>query len=108
MKRYLQYGIPATLLLIALAGVVFLFSQDTDTADAQTETSPTVEQRDVIVEVDGTGTISPERTLFLSFSVAETVADVNVEIGDTVLAGDVLASLTTENLQLQVDLAQEG
>ncbi|MEL7434607.1 MAG: efflux RND transporter periplasmic adaptor subunit [Chloroflexota bacterium] len=108
MKRYLQYGIPATLLLIALAGVVFLFSQDTDTADAQTETSPTVEQRDIIVEVDGTGVISPERTLFLSFSVAETVADVNVEIGDTVLAGDVLASLTTENLQLQVDLAQEG
>ncbi|MEL6405930.1 MAG: efflux RND transporter periplasmic adaptor subunit [Chloroflexota bacterium] len=108
MKRYLQYGIPATLLLIALAGVIFLFSQDTDTADAQTETSPTVEQRDIIVEVDGTGVISPERTLLLSFSVAETVADVNVEIGDTVLAGDVLASLTTENLQLQVDLAQEG
>ncbi|MEL6524761.1 MAG: efflux RND transporter periplasmic adaptor subunit [Chloroflexota bacterium] len=108
MRRFLQYGIPSTLLLIVLGGVAFLFAQDANTADAQTETSPTIEQRDVIIEVDGTGVISPERTLLLSFAVAETVAEVTVEIGDTVLAGDVLASLNTEALQLQVDLAQEG
>lgn len=108
MKRLIQYGVPSLLLLVVVGGIAFLFASTPDSAVAQTDNAPTVEQRDVNVVVDGTGVITPERTLFLTFRTGETVAAVNVEVGDTVSTGDVLAQLVTDDLQLQVDLAQEG
>ncbi len=106
MKRFLQIGIPVLLIVIVLSSV-FLLNQTT--VDAQSnDNSASIEQQDINVTVDGVGVISPERTLYLSFTLAETVTEVNVVAGDAVAEGDVLAALETNNLQLQVDAAQAG
>ncbi|MAU11383.1 MAG: hypothetical protein CL607_16295 [Anaerolineaceae bacterium] len=105
MKRVLQYGIPVGLLII-LVGAAAIFTQMPANAQSNDNLAE-IEQQDINVVVDGTGIISPERTLYLNFGVAETVATVNVSMGDTVSAGDVLAALDTTSLQLQVALAQE-
>lgn len=106
MKRVLQYGIPVGILII-LVGATAIFTQMPANAQSNDNLAE-IEQQDINVVVDGTGIISPERTLYLNFGVAETVATVNVAMGDTVSEGDVLAALDTASLQLQVDLAQEG
>lgn len=106
MKRVLQYGIPVGLLIIVIAATA-IFTQRPANAQSNDNLAE-IEQQDINVVVDGTGVISPERTLYLTFSAAETVAAVNVSMGDTVTEGDVLAALDTTNLQLSVDLAQES
>ncbi|MEM9954052.1 MAG: efflux RND transporter periplasmic adaptor subunit [Chloroflexota bacterium] len=104
MKRFMQIGIPI-LLIVAIVGVVFILQQEPVSAQSDANVI-TIEERDIDVIIDGTGIVSPERTLYLTFAVAETVAEVNVIAGDTVTEGDVLATLETASLQLQVDSAQ--
>jgi HlyD family secretion protein len=107
MSKIVKYLIPSFLLLALLVGI-FAFVQPTSTVEAQDTETALIERRDVTVIVDGSGTISPERSLDLSFAVGGTVDVVNVAIGDTVTAGQVLASLDTVDLQLSVDLAEQG
>jgi HlyD family secretion protein len=106
MSKFAKYLIPGFLLLALLVGV-FAFMQPT-TVEAQDTETAVIETRDVTVIVDGSGSISPERSLNLSFGVAGTVAAVDVEVGNTVTSGQVLANLDTEDLQLSVELAEQS
>jgi HlyD family secretion protein len=57
--------------------------------------------------ISGTGTLAASKSSDLSFPVTGTVATLNVQVGDQVKAGQVLASLdNTENLQLAVKNSQ--
>lgn len=102
------YVVP-TLAILALVAVVAFWALPFSPVVAQSGNNTTqVAQRDIDVVVDGSGLIAPARTISLFFGAVGKVETLNVEIGDTVKAGDVLAELETENLALQVELARQG
>ncbi len=58
--------------------------------------------------VESSGSIAANDTAALAFGTSGTVAAVNVEIGDLVKKGDVLAKLDTAQLELQVARAEQA
>ncbi len=60
----------------------------------------------LVVSISATGNIAAEKSLNLVFNSAGVVEKVWVERGDTVQAGDVLAQLETDDLELAVKQAQ--
>jgi multidrug efflux pump subunit AcrA (membrane-fusion protein) len=70
-------------------------------ARTYTVTTGTVEQT-----VSATGTLEPANQANLSFASSGTVQTVDVKVGDTVAAGQTLATIDPATLQADVDLAQ--
>ena len=67
-----------------------------------------VKRGNIASTVSATGTVLPEREAGLSFQLSGTIADVPVELGDEVEAGQLLAQLDTTDLDLalrQADIA---
>ena len=58
--------------------------------------------------VSATGTLAPQNQAYLNFPAAGTVAAVDVQVGQTVTAGQVLATEDTTNLASAVTTAQAG
>jgi len=65
-----------------------------------------VERGTVLAAVSASGSVEPQARVGLAFEVPGRVAEVSVEMGDMVEAGDVLARLESEQLALQVHQAQ--
>jgi HlyD family secretion protein len=69
--------------------------------------SSIVTRGDLVVTVSGTGSISPARQVALNFSLsASPVSLINVQVGDTVTLGQVLAELDNTDLVQALDDAQ--
>jgi len=68
--------------------------------------SAVVERGTMVVAVSASGSIEPQARVSLAFEMPGQVAEVPVEVGDRVEAGDVLARLDTGRLALQVQQAQ--
>lgn len=66
----------------------------------------TVERGTISLEVAASGVVEPERTTSLSFKVPGRVLDVAVSEGDTVAEGELLASLDTAEIELQLRQAE--
>jgi RND family efflux transporter MFP subunit len=107
MSKFAKYLLPCFLLLGLVVGIS-VFVEPSNVVEAQEISTAVIERRDVTVIIDGSGIISPEHRLDLSFGVAGTIEAVNVNIGDTVTSGQVLATLNTDDLQVQVELAEQG
>jgi HlyD family secretion protein len=80
---------------------------------AQAAARPTWEEvvtrrGDLESSVSATGAILPLQSASLSFQSAGTIADVGIEVGDTVRAGQQLASLDTADLELALRQAEIG
>ena len=58
--------------------------------------------------VDSSGSVTPESNVTLSFGTSGPVSKVNVQVGDHVKAGEVLAELDTSSLQLQIAQQQQA
>jgi multidrug efflux pump subunit AcrA (membrane-fusion protein) len=58
--------------------------------------------------VSATGTLAPQNQAYLNFPAAGTVSAVNAQLGQTVAAGQVLATENTTNLASAVTTAQAG
>lgn len=70
--------------------------------------SAVVERGDMIVVVTASGRVRPAKRADLSFAAPGRVAEVLVDVGDRVEAGDVLARLDPERLRLELDRAEAG
>ncbi|GHS89070.1 hypothetical protein AGMMS50218_14450 [Actinomycetota bacterium] len=101
-RRSLLAGGAAVLVLCLVGGGVALAVGRSDGVRYRTAIASTgsVEQT-----VDATGTLSSATRFDRGFAVAGTVAAVDVGVGDTVSAGQVLASLDPTDLQDAVDAA---
>ncbi|MFN8378525.1 MAG: efflux RND transporter periplasmic adaptor subunit [Anaerolineae bacterium] len=66
----------------------------------------TVERGELRVTVGATGAVTPERQVPLTFEVPGIVADVLVEPGQRVAAGDVLVRLDTADLEMSIRAAE--
>ena len=74
------------------------------TGDFQTAT---VRRGNITVTVSGTGNVVPSKTANLGFAVSGEIAELNVQVGDTVKAGQTLARLkNTAALALEVQSQQ--
>lgn len=91
-----QYLVTAAVLIV-LVGAGWWFLGRSDHAEAQS-TVATVAAGTFQQTVTGSGTIAPAKQADLSFAVSGRVTAVEVEAGDTVDKGDVLATLDTVTL----------
>jgi HlyD family secretion protein len=77
------------------------------TANNQTESdTTTVARGNITATVSGSGNISAARTVDLAFQTSGVVADILVDVGDSVTAGQDIAVLDTRDLTLQIASAQ--
>lgn len=96
------------ILLIAAGAAGFTWWRERQTAQAQVEVLRTTEVvRDSLnLTRAASGNVSASRTVDLSFETAGIVADVAVEVGDRVEAGQVLASLDDDAQEDAITQAQ--
>jgi len=104
MKRILQY-VALGVVGVAIVGGVYWWWQRAGQPD-EGERSATVKRGTMLVAVSASGGIEPRARVALPFDISGRVADVAVEVGDHVEAGDVLAQLDDEQLALQVEQAR--
>jgi HlyD family secretion protein len=90
------------------AGVTFATNRSqTASADTTTETGQ-VTRATLSSMIESSGSASPESSITLSFGASGTVNKVNVQLGDLVEQGDVLAEMDTTDLELVVAQAEQS
>jgi HlyD family secretion protein len=94
--------VPALLLIAA----IIAWQLQSGTTSAPTTTTATVSQGALTTTVSGSGSVAAARTVEIPFEQAGTVTDVAVQVGDSVVAGQVLAQIDTAALELQLAQAQ--
>jgi HlyD family secretion protein len=99
-KKMIAFGIIAV--AAVLIGVPMLSQNGAASVGAQDITTARVELTTLGTTIETTGTIAPVETVLLSFGTSGIVADVVVEVGDEVSAGDVLATIDTSDLENQI------
>lgn len=111
-KRVAVATVVAVVAGAAGAGGWFWYGQrSTDQAATVAAAEPTrqlvaVTTGEIVTSVSAEGTVAAAETESLSFSTAGTVTAVNVAVGDTVAAGDVLATIDSPSLQQSLAEAQ--
>ena len=103
MKITRKWAIILLVLLAVGVGSYLTISQISGSAesveDAPLQTA-VVRRGDIIISVEGSGTVYPAEEANLKFGVSGVLAELLVEIGDHVDAGDVLARLDDSDAQL--------
>lgn len=93
--------------ILTVSLLVPLIAACGDRPQAQTQNVPMeVRQATVRQQISGSGTLQAVRESFLNFVTTGTVASVSIKEGDTVKQGTVLASLDTNDLDLQIKQAE--
>ena len=105
MKRTILYAILGVVLIAAVVGVLLWRSRVAGQPEEENR-SAVVERGTMLVAVSASGTIEPQTRVSLDFEAPGRVAEVAVEVGDPVKAGDALARLDTARLELQVKQSQ--
>lgn len=107
MKRNGIIVIGAVVIVLAVAAV---FGWQTLTANAAATTSrlqtATVQRGNIVATVSTAGNVSAPQSAALSFQTTGRVAQVNVQVGDTVKKGQALMALDTTDLDLALRTAQ--
>lgn len=106
MWKRRRWIILAAVALVALVGGFFVWRQSVARNSSAEERTAVVERGTLEVTVSASGRIEPARQVDLAFSVPGRVAEVAVQIGDEVRAGQVLASLDTGDLELSLQQAE--
>ncbi len=101
--------IAGVLTLLIAGGAAYYFQRQAAqrAAEAAALRTEVVSTGDILSTVSATGSIAPEAQVNLSFATTGTVAEVLVDVGDTVKKGQVLARLDTTNLELAVAQAEQ-
>lgn len=105
-KRRWWPFIVAGALVLAVAGGAIYWQLRPKASAAATDQFVAVSQQTLKQTVSATGTIEPARESALSFDSSGTVTGVNVEVGDKVTKGEVLATMDDASLQAAVDSAK--
>ncbi len=92
--------------LVVVLVAVSLLAKNAFASDATAYRTATVEKRDVNSVLTGVGTIEPVSQATVAFPVSGTVKTVDVEVGDTVTAGQQLATLDTQSLDATLHQAE--
>lgn len=104
-RRTLIIGLSA---ILVLGAIVLYWGARSNTLVGTDAETAVIQQTTLDITVEGSGTVVPERSVHLTFGVADVVKEINVEAGDRVHVGQPLASLDTTNLALQVSLSEQA
>jgi HlyD family secretion protein len=102
MRRRTIYVILGLLLVAAVGGYFLWRSRSSQEAQETTTRSAVAQRGSLVVAVTVSGKIEPQARVGLTFETPGRVAEVYVEEGDRVAAGEALAQLDIEQLGLQV------
>lgn len=96
---------------LLLSALPFMFAACTAPGDGQDIALGEVSRVTVVDTVEGSGAITPRHVASLTWQTSGTVGTIYVKVGQTVKAGEILASLAPESLspsivQAQVDLME--
>jgi len=106
MRTTLVVVVLAAVIVATGIGVYFIVRPATASQDSSAQQLTTVvRQGTVSSTVTASGSIQPVRTVDASFGVSGTVATVDVELGETVTAGQKLGTLDTTDLRKAVTSA---
>jgi HlyD family secretion protein len=103
-KKRKKIVIPLAVILV-LVGLFLVFRPGGGEQAGQFQTA-TIERGNLTATVGATGTVRARQTGTLVWQTAGTVEDVNVQIGDQIRAGDVLASISKTSLPQNIILAE--
>jgi HlyD family secretion protein len=104
-RRRRMWIVLAAIVLLAVGGF-FMWRQVSARNPSTEERTAVVERGTLKVTVSASGRIEPIRQVDLTFSAPGRVAEVAVQIGDEVRAGQVLARLDTGDLELSLRQAE--
>jgi HlyD family secretion protein len=104
MKRTVLFVILGVV-LVAAAGYWFVWRPRQTEVETEVR-SATVERGTLLVAVSASGSIEPQSRVDLVLQLPGRAAEVAVEVGDRVRAGDVLVRLDSKELALQVEQAR--
>jgi len=104
IKKRRKIIIPVGIILVLV--VLFLVFRPGAGEQVGLFQTATIERGDLTATVGATGTVRARQMATLVWLTAGTVDDVNVQIGDQVKAGDVLASLSKTSLPQNIILAE--
>ncbi|MEI7770498.1 MAG: HlyD family efflux transporter periplasmic adaptor subunit [Chloroflexales bacterium] len=93
-------------LILAVGGFFAWRTLGTSSSAAVSVSTASVSSGDLSVSVSGSGSVAPAQTRTLSFPISGTISEVLVQVGDTVSAGQTLASVDTQELQMAVRQAE--
>lgn len=105
MKRTTLYVILGVILIAAVVGGVAWRARRARQPEEETR-SAVVERGSILVAVSSSGSVEPQARVGLAFDLPGRVAEVAVEVGDEVEAGEVLARLDTTDLEFAVQQAE--
>jgi HlyD family secretion protein len=105
MKRMVLYLVLGVVIVAAVVGAIVWQTRLAASPEEEAR-SAVVERGTMLVAVSASGSIDPQARVSLAFEVPGRVAEVPVEVGDRVEAGDVLARLDTGQLTLQAQQAR--
>lgn len=110
MKKRTRFWLILLVVVVAAAGGYAYYANRTAAEAAADEERPvqttTVRQGNITISATGAGTVIPAEQLSLSFNNGGTLAELLVQVGDEVQAGDVLARLDDANAQQAVTNAE--
>jgi RND family efflux transporter MFP subunit len=108
-KRTVAIVAAVALIVVAGGGVlIWRLTRPATAATAVTTTTAKATKTTQRTTVSATGTLAPQNQAYLNFPAAGTVSAVNVQLGQTVAAGQVLATQGTTTLASAVTSAQAG
>jgi HlyD family secretion protein len=94
-------------IVLAGAGGFWYYRQQTAASAATTRSTATVTRGSLVATVSGAGNIAAPQQTNLSFALTGApITQINVQVGDKVQAGQVLAQVDDSNLQLSLRSAQ--
>ena len=97
------------ILILAVAGYFIIRQQQIEAEQAiEVVRRAEIENGTIQATVNATGSIEPEALITLNFGLAGTIQQVNIIRGQFVQAGDVLATLNSEELALLVEQAENA
>jgi HlyD family secretion protein len=105
MRRRILYIILGAIAIAAIVSVIVWRARPAGQS-AQETRSASVERTTMLVAISASGSIEPQFRVNLVFEGSGRVAEVAVEVEETVKAGALLAQLDTAQLELQVQQAQ--
>jgi macrolide-specific efflux system membrane fusion protein len=107
-RKRLLLDLGLVVVLVALGvGAYLMFSGDGDGAGAQVVTA-TVAHGNVRSTVSASGTVGSPRTVGANFVTGGTVADLDVEVGEHVSSGQVLAQVDDSSFRVALQSAYAG